>query len=49
MRIKTHGSSTLSVFSCFNTHKIVGKGCVKRSKILNYFKSSQNAPLRFKK
>ena len=39
----------VSVFSCFNTHKIVGKGWIKCAKILHYFKSSQNAPLRFKK
>ena len=44
MRIKTRGSSILIAsqvfFSCFNTHKIVGKGWVKWAKILNYFKSS---------
>ena len=52
MLIKACRSSTLiasKVFLCFNKHKIVGKGWVKWVKILNYFKSFQNTPLRFKK
>ena len=52
MLIKTRRSSNLvasQVFLFFNKHKIVGKGWVKWAKILNYFKSSQNASLKFKK